>query len=515
MSLAVDISCFPNQLENESFIREKLQEKVEGAIKGYRLVKRSIDARKKPVLYRLRFEVSFEAPAHKPSYVPNYQEVSEAEEVHIVGFGPAGMFAALECLKLGLKPIVFERGKEVRDRRRDLAAINKKGIVNPDSNYCFGEGGAGTYSDGKLYTRSHKRGKIQDILEQLVLHGAKEDILIDSHPHIGTNALPKIIGNMREVILQHGGQIHFGTRVEGMQTDGSAIKSITVAKTNLPVNHVILATGHSARDVFQMCFRDGIFIERKPFAMGVRIEHPQDFINKKQYHESYNDALPPASYSLVTQANGVGVYSFCMCPGGIVAPCATAEGEVVTNGWSPSKRNNPFANSGLVVEINDELLDFHGYEGVWGALELQMEIEKKAWELSGKTQKVPAQKVVDFIKGKRSTEIPRNSYIPGTVSVNLHDLFPPFIASRLRQALLEFDRKLKGYIHSEAVLFAPESRTSSPIRIPRDKSRLDHVSVKGLYPCGEGAGYAGGIVSAAMDGQRCVRAIYDKINLGS
>lgn len=512
MSIAVDISCLPNQLENESFIFDKLQEKVKGPIKGYRMVKRSIDARKKPVVYRLRFEVSLDAHIEKPNYDPQYQDVSKAEPVHIIGFGPAGMFAALECLKLGLKPVVFERGKKVRDRRRDLAAINKEGVVHPDSNYCFGEGGAGTYSDGKLYTRSHKRGKIQDILEQLVLHGAKEDILLDAHPHIGTNALPKIIENMRDIILKYGGEIHFEHRVEGLHCDDDQLKAIAVANKNIEVSNVILATGHSARDIFEICFRDGISIERKPFAMGVRIEHPQTFINQQQYHQSQNDALPPASYSLVTQANGVGVYSFCMCPGGIVAPCATSDGEVVTNGWSPSKRNNPYANSGLVVEINDELLDLHGYHGVWGALELQKEIEQKAWELAGKTQKVPAQKVVDFINGKQSKEIPKNSYIPGTVSVNLHDLFPKFIASRLQQALKDFDRKMKGYIHPEAVLLAPESRTSSPIRIPRDKFTLEHVHVQGLYPCGEGAGYAGGIVSAAMDGQRCVRAIHARIN---
>lgn len=518
MARIIDITALPIDHENQDFWKTtaasilRVQAEDIGEIK---LLKRSIDARKRPVVYRLRLEVFLVGEADtKIKFDPNYQNVADKPRVVIVGFGPAGLFAALECLKLGLKPVVLERGKNVRDRRRDLAAINKEHIVNEDSNYCFGEGGAGTYSDGKLYTRSHKRGKIEDILQRLVHHGASEDILIDAHPHIGTNKLPQIIVDMRETIENFGGELHFNLRIDDLIIEGGRCIGAKAGKQAFRGEAVILATGHSARDVFYLLRNAGVSLERKPFALGVRVEHAQDLIDKIQYKgEVRGEYLPPASYALVEQVDGVGVYSFCMCPGGIIAPCASAAGEVVTNGWSPSKRNNPYSNSGIVVEITDDMLDEEGYSGTFGALDLQKEVEETCWKAAGSTQAVPAQRMMDFIQNKVSKDLPVSSYQPGMVSVNLREVLPPFIAERLAKAFEVFGQKMRGYLTNEAVLTAPESRTSSPIRIPRDRQTLAHVQVQGLYPCGEGAGYAGGIVSAAMDGQNVVRKIAEELNL--
>ena len=475
---------------------------------AYQLVKRSIDARGKTVKVNLSIRLGAPESALKAEE-PLYRDVSTATEVHIVGAGPAGLFAALRLIELGLKPIILERGKDVRARRRDLAAISKEHVVNPESNYCFGVGGAGTYSDGKLYTRSNKRGDIAGVLQTFFAHGAVEEILIDTHPHIGTNKLPGIIVAMRETILRCGGVVHFETRIDDIETSSGEIRTLVTGNgQRLAVQAVILATGHSARDIYRMLQRRNILLEFKPFALGVRAEHPQALIDKIQYHcDTRGEYLPPASYALVQQVNQRGVYSFCMCPGGIIAPCATAPGEVVTNGWSPSKRNNPFANSGIVVEINPEdLKDFSEF-GPLAGMEFQHMVERRAWEAGGRRQTAPAQRMVDFCSNKVSSTLPETSYQPGIVSANLHDVLPHAVSQRLALAFREFGKKMHGYFTNEAVLHATESRTSTPVRIPRDTETLMHIQVKGLFPSAEGAGYAGGIVSAAMDGQRCAEAV--------
>lgn len=406
-------------------------------------------------------------------------------------------------IELGKKPVIFERGKNVRDRRRDLAVLNKEQIVNPESNYCFGEGGAGTYSDGKLYTRSTKRGDVNKILEQLVAHGASEEIMIDAHPHIGTNKLPEIIVQIRETILECGGEIHFNSKLTDILSTDNVV-------TGIEINHsekhsgkkIILATGHSARDIFYLLYNKKILIEYKPFAMGVRAEHPQILIDSIQYKcDTRDELLPSASYSVVEQVNGLGVYSFCMCPGGIIAPCATAQEEIVTNGWSPSKRNNPYANSGIVVTVDDKDLEKYAEFGPLAGLKFQEEVERNCWLAGGKTQTAPAQRLADFCNNKSSSSLPDCSYQPGTNSVNLAELLPTNISDRLQIGFVAFGKKMKGYFTNDAILVAPESRTSSPVRIPRDKETLQHPHLKGLFPCGEGAGFAGGIISAAIDGQ--------------
>src|SRR5690606_13865337 len=445
-----------------------------------------------------------------PPFVP--QNVSKAKRIAIIGAGPAGLYAALRAVEAGLKPIVFERGKDVRERRRDLAAINKDQIVNPDSNYCFGEGGAGTYSDGKLYTRSKKRGNVLKALEWFVHFGAEENILIDAHPHIGTNKLPKIITAMRQTIIDNGGEVHFNSKMTDLRLKESAIDSIQINHEEwFAFDDVILATGHSARDIFYLLHKKNIRIEAKPFAIGVRVEHQQQLIDYIQYHgEADNPYLPPASYALVEQVDGLAVYSFCMCPGGIIAPCATEQTEVVTNGWSPSKRNNPYANSGIVVSVAPKDLPNFKEGDPFVGLNFQKEVEKRCWEAGGKTQKVPAQRMIDFVEGKLSVDFPKTSYQPGIVSADLNEILPPLLSKPLKRAFVAFGKKMKGYYTNEAVLHAPESRTSSPVSIPRDPQTLEHVEVKGLYPCGEGAGYAGGIISAAIDGINCVDAILEK-----
>ncbi len=479
-------------------------------ITGVKILRKSIDARKPKII--LNYKVAVYIKEHVPEtseYTFDYNDVSKAKPIHIIGFGPAGMYAALRCIELGFKPIVLERGKNVQDRRRDLKAINQDHIVNDDSNYCFGEGGAGTYSDGKLYTRSLKRGDVRRIFENLVFHGATNQILIDAHPHIGTNKLPKVVQNIRETILNYGGEIHFGARVTDFLLKKNEIQAIQLQNgEEIVVEKVILATGHSARDIFYLLHKKQIALEAKSFAMGVRVEHPQHIIDAIQYHCSggRHELLPAASYGLVQQVNDRGVYSFCMCPGGFIVPAATANGEVVVNGMSPSKRNNLYANSGIVVEI-DVNVDLPKYEqfGALKGLEYQKNLEKLAFTSGGRSQAAPGQRLTDFVEGKLSSNLNATSYQPGLNSAPLHSLLPKLIGSRLRKGFQSFGEKMKGFYTEEANIVGVESRTSSPVSIPRTDT-LTHPQITNLYPCGEGGGYAGGIVSAAMDGERCAEA---------
>ncbi|MFV0573144.1 MAG: NAD(P)/FAD-dependent oxidoreductase [Xanthomarina gelatinilytica] len=479
-------------------------------ISGIKVLRKSIDARKPKIILNYKVAVYINEPVPKTSeYTFDYKDVSKAKPIHIVGFGPAGMYAALRCIELGFKPIVLERGKNVQDRRRDLRAINQDHFINEDSNYCFGEGGAGTYSDGKLYTRSLKRGDVRRIFENLVFHGATDQILVDAHPHIGTNKLPKVVQNIRETIIKYGGEVHFETRVTDFKIKNNNIQAIQLWNNDeLPATRVILATGHSARDIFYLLHNKKIAIEAKSFAMGVRVEHPQHIIDSIQYHCSgkRNELLPAASYSLVQQVNNRGVYSFCMCPGGFIVPAATANSEVVVNGMSPSRRNNQFANSGIVVELN-AAKDFPKYEhfGVLKALQYQKDLERLAFTAGGRTQTAPAQRLTDFVEGRLSVDLNPTSYQPGLKSAPLHALLPKLIGGNLRQGFKAFGEKMKGYYTAEANVVGVESRTSSPVSIPRNEN-LEHPEIEGLFPCGEGGGYAGGIVSAAMDGERCAEA---------
>ncbi len=489
----------------------------EKVIKGIKILKKSIDARKSPIIFNYKLEIYINEPVTETNdYHFNYRDVSQAKPIHIIGFGPAGMFAALRCLELGFKPIVLERGKKVQERRRDLRAINQFHTVDEDSNYCFGEGGAGTYSDGKLYTRSLKRGDVKRIFEILVSHGATEEILTDAHPHIGTNKLPRIVANIRETILKFGGEIHFESRVVDLVINQNKLQAIQLQNGNeMTVNAVILATGHSARDIYYLLNKKDIALKAKSFAMGVRVEHPQQIIDQIQYHcrGERNPLLPAAAYNLVHQVKERGVYSFCMCPGGFIVPAATAKGEVVVNGMSPSKRNNPFANSGIVVEINAEK-DLYKYEkfGALKGLEFQKELEKLAYNAGGRCQTAPAQRLTDFVEGRLSTDLNPTSYQPGLKSAPLHSLLPKMIGGRLRLGFTEFGNKMKGFYTAEANVVGVESRTSSPVSIPRTET-LEHPQIQGLYPCGEGGGYAGGIVSAAMDGERCIESIASKLKV--
>lgn len=541
----------PYDAASDSMIRTIAAEELNitpDRISGFKVKKKSVDARSRRIRLNLSIEVFIDEPVEKIKFEWTPRDVSKAESVIVIGAGPAGLFAALRLIELGRKPIILERGKDVRRRRRDLAAISKLHLINPDSNYCFGEGGAGTYSDGKLYTRSSKRGNVDEILQLFVAHGADENILSEAHPHIGTNKLPQIIIAMRENILKSGGEVHFDTRVvdftiaDNRITNVVALKSPpagekisgfsfnefnesndpiklinqkpeTVREISFEANSVLLATGHSARDIFELLHRKNILIESKPFAMGVRAEHPQALIDSLQYHcrvnevESVREYLPAASYSLVHQVEGKGVYSFCMCPGGIIAPCATAQEEVVTNGWSPSRRNNPFANSGIVVAIDPIELKEYAQHGPLAGLRYQQDLEKMAWITGGKTQTAPAQGLEDFVNGKLSSSLPDCSYQPGVKSSPLHELLPVAIGKRLQEGFKVFGQKMRGYLSNDALIVGVESRTSSPIRIPRDQQKLHHPQITNLYPCGEGAGYAGGIVSAAIDGRKCAEAI--------
>lgn len=507
----IELVLQPEDIANENAIRKAASEALNIAlehINHIKFLKRSIDARGRKVVWRLKVKVYVNEFPIPEIFTVNYQNVSDKTPVLIVGAGPAGLFAAIRCIELGLKPVIIERGKDVKQRRRDLALINKEGIINPDSNYCFGEGGAGTYSDGKLYTRSNKRGDVQYILQALVTHGATEDILIDARPHIGTNKLPGIITSIRDSILNSGGEIHFDCRVSDLLISGTKLTGIIAGDKSFKSDAVILATGHSARDIYYLLRKYNIRIEAKPFALGVRIEHPQSIIDQAQYHCEVRDPnLPPSYYSLVDQVENRGVFSFCMCPGGIIAPCSTDHKEIVVNGWSPSKRNNPFANSGTVVQVNLE--DIPGSaEDPFKLLNFQADIEKLAFIAGGGNLVAPAQRMIDFVNNKLSVDLPVNSYIPGTRSADLRTVLPYNIHHRLQKALPAFGKKMKGYFTNEAIIVGVESRTSSPVRIPRDKETLQHSELSGLYPCGEGAGYAGGIVSAAIDGMNCAEAVF-------
>lgn len=507
------LKILPKDIDNQSFILDRIVKKVKWKkeqIQDWKVTKRSIDARGYQPFFLLQITVTKAETLPQPSpIIPNYPKVDKAKSVIIVGAGPAGYFAALELIELGLKPIIFDRGKDVRARRRDLRAIQQFGVVNPHSNYCFGEGGAGTYSDGKLYTRSQKRGKISKALQLLVEHGAPEDILIDAHPHIGSNKLPVIVANIRETILNYGGEIHFNSFVTDIIVHKGKAKGVVVnEETEHFAEGIILATGHSARDIYELLDQKNIKIEFKPFALGVRIEHPQPLIDKIQYNQKEREKnLPAASYKLVCQVNERGVFSFCMCPGGLVVPAATAPGELVVNGMSMSRRDSPFANSGTVIAIDKKDVLPYKKQGVFAGLAFQKAVEKAVFDFGDGSQKAPAQRLDDFVNQKVSTTLPDTSYIPGIYAAPMHEILPDFVYQHLQKGVQEFGRKMKGYYTNEAVVIGTESRTSSPIRIPRNKATYMHEEVEGLFPCGEGAGFAGGIISAALDGQNVAKAV--------
>ena len=534
MQKTIQLRVKPEEAANASLLVSILAQAIgyeQAAISGYHILKQSIDARSRQQVWINLTILAFvnESPSNRFENKIAFPALPHnAKEVIIIGAGPAGLFAALECIQLGLRPIVLERGKDVRSRRRDLAKLNKEGIVNPESNYCFGEGGAGTYSDGKLYTRSNKRGSIDKILRLFYQFGADERILYEAHPHIGTKKLPNIITAMREQIELSGGKVLFEKKLVDLVIENGEIKeTITADGDRFPTQALLLATGHSARDIFVLLKEKGILIEAKPFALGVRVEHPQSIIDGIQYHCAVRDPnLPPASYSLVEQVSDRGVFSFCMCPGGIIAPAATAPGEIVVNGWSPSKRDNPYANSGMVVQIdlataaeflikqqkvNKEINSSVNLNDPLLLLDFQRYVEYSAFKMGGGKQVAPASRLVDFCSNKLSSNLPDASYLPGLQPADMGSVLPQFVHHTLQEGFKAFGKKMKGYYTNDAIVVATESRTSSPVRIPRDGDSFQHPQVKNLYPCGEGAGYAGGIVSAAMDGQKLAAAIASQI----
>ncbi len=514
MVKTLELTLFPSEAAQAEVVLHRAAQQAGVApeeVLDVHLLRRSIDGRGSRPVVILRVELYLlESRQPEPALLAQLHPVDGRKRAIIVGTGPGGYFAALELLEAGIKPVLFDRGKDVRARRRDLRAIQQDGVVNPHSNYCFGEGGAGTYSDGKLYTRSHKRGDIYKALRLLVEHGAHSDILVDAHPHIGSNKLPQIVANIRETILHYGGEVHFNSLVTDLIQDRSGRMAGVVVNDSEEyfADAVILATGHSARDMYALLHRRGIRLEVKPFALGVRIEHPQAFVDQVQYRQSPREEhLPAASYKLVTQVEGRGVFSFCMCPGGLVVPAATEPGEIVVNGMSMSRRDSPYANSGVVTAVEPEDLSTAGLSGIFAGLEFQRMVERRMFDFGDGSQKGPAQRLKDFVQGKVSSDLPKSSYIPGLVSAPLHDLLPPLIYRRLRQGVMDFGRKMRGYLSEEAVVIGTESRTSAPVRIPRHSDTCMHEQVEGLFPCGEGAGYAGGIISAAMDGQNVARAV--------
>lgn len=528
MQQHISLKLLPHEAASDTAIKKAIAAfagKNASAVTGFHILKRSIDARAKTIWVNLTVNAFMDEPFHTRELLHfDFKDVHHApKKVVIIGAGPAGLFAALQLIELGIKPVIVERGKDVRTRRRDLAALNKEGVVNPESNYCFGEGGAGTYSDGKLYTRSNKRGSIDRILNLFVHFGAEEKILYEAHPHIGTNKLPHIITAMRQHILDCGAEFLFEKKVTGFVLENEKIKAVQTADGNtFEAAAFILATGHSARDIFEMLHQQHISIEAKPFALGVRIEHPQPLIDSCQYKSNAgNAALPPAAYSLVQQVNGRGVFSFCMCPGGIIAPAATAPGELVVNGWSPSKRNNPFANSGMVVQVEiKDALEYLKKDPASSSqhsllneknplltMAFQRSVEQACFAAGGGRLVAPAQRMADFSTGKTSSTLPACSYQPGLNSIHLKEVLPGFVYQSLAKGFMEFGKRMKGYYTNDAVVVATESRTSSPVRIPRHAELFTHPQIKNLYPCGEGAGYAGGIVSAAMDGERVAKQI--------
>jgi len=517
MKKILDIVCSPEVATTTESIKQFVAKNYgfkPGDLTGIQIIKKSLDARRKPIKVNLQLALFLNENPKENSFELALKNISLAPEIAIVGAGPAGLFAAIKLIELGFKPIIFERGKQVKERRRDLANITKNNTVNPDSNYCFGEGGAGTYSDGKLYTRSSKRGDVQRILQILVKYGAQNNILYEAHPHIGTNKLPGIIESIRNQIIACGGVFHFNAKVSDFKIQDGEIKGLFVNDSFYAFSKIILATGHSARDIYELLHRKNVLLEAKPFALGVRVEHPQTLIDSIQYKcgSDRGEFLPAASYSLVQQVANRGVFSFCMCPGGIIAPAMTAPGEIVVNGWSPSKRNNPYANSGIVVSVQPDDYKMYASFGALAGLKFQSQVEQDCFHKGNQSLQAPAQKLTDFVSKKTSTHIPKNSYLPGTISRNLHDILPSFISKSLQQAFVLFDQKMKGYLNEEAVVLATESRTSSPVRIPRNKETFEHPQIKGLYPCAEGAGYAGGIVSAAMDGENCAQASVMEFN---
>lgn len=483
-------------------------------INDLRVVRKSIDARKRPVLLNLNVRLALQEDKKVAALLnaPEFQPVSsDARTLLIVGAGPGGLFAALEAIRQGIKPIIVERGKDVDARRIDLANISRDKKINPASNYCFGEGGAGAYSDGKLFTRSKKRGSIEEVLQLLVAHGASEDILIEAHPHIGSDRLPHVIKAIRNTIIKNGGEVHFETQFTDLISEDRKVKGIVTDKGEFYGDGVVLATGHSAHDTFRALHERGVAMSAKGIAVGVRLEHPQNLIDSIQYHDPQGRGkyLPPAEYSFVTQADGRGVYSFCMCPGGVVVPAGSGEGELVVNGMSASARAGRWANSGMVVEIHPGDFPEFSSSCALEMLDLQESLEKNMFEAAGESIIAPAQRMTDFVEGKVSETLPQSSYAPGIQPADFNDILPPFISSRLKKGFMEFGRKAKGFLSEEAILLGLESRTSSPLRMDRDSESMQSISIRGLFPVGEGAGYAGGIVSAAMDGIRAVRAFAD------
>lgn len=485
-----------------------------------RIRRRSIDARQRNVMVNLSVDVFIDdappAPEAELPALPSAGSVAEAKPIVIVGAGPAGLFAALKAIGLGLRPIVLERGKSVEERSKDMARIARENIVDPESNYCFGEGGAGAYSDGKLYTRSKKRGSVEEVLRLFVAHGASPEILVDAHPHIGTDRLPQVIRAIRESIIRAGGEVHFSTRVDRLRiaTDEVGAKRVTGVETADGTSYegpVILATGHSARDVYRGLLADGIAIEPKGIAVGVRLEHPQNLIDRIQYHNpgGRGKYLPAAEYSMLTRVDGRAVYSFCMCPGGFIIPAATGPEQLVVNGMSPASRGTKWANSGMVVEVLPEDLEEYAEYGSLRVMAFQEAIEKSFFDEAKGSQNAPAQRMHDFVNSKNSQSLPSTSYAPGIHPARIDKLLPSFIAQRLQKGFAEFGRKSRGFLTNDAVLIGAETRTSSPVRIPRMDDSLQHIGISGLFPCGEGAGYAGGIVSAAIDGMRCATAAAD------
>lgn len=517
----ITIRVSPEVAGSPSLLASKVFGTAGCKVNDWKIVKRSVDARKRDIIINLTVRVaSGEDLKVSSGYVPvKFPDVSHAEHtVVIVGSGPAGLFAALECIRLGMKPIILERGKDVDARRLDIATLNRERKIDPESNYCFGEGGAGTFSDGKLFTRSKKRGNPTDVLSLLVQHGADENILIDSHPHIGSERLPGIMKSIRKTVIDCGGEVHFQTKVARLIIEDGEVRGVVTSDGNKVMGDaVILATGHSARDVYRSLAKDGVKMEAKGLAVGVRLEHPQRLIDQIQYHNPNGRGswLPAAEYNFVTQVDGRGVYSFCMCPGGVVVPAESGTKELVVNGMSASARSSIWANSGMVVELRPgDFLEYAG-RGEFEMLDMIEDLEKKFYKESGESIVAPAQRMKDFVEGKDSKNLPPSSYLPGLNEARIDRMLPPFISKRLQKGFQDFGKKAKGFLTNEAILIGLESRTSSPIRIPRDKETLCHVEIKGLYPAGEGAGYAGGIVSAAIDGMRCAQSISKSLDNSS
>ena len=517
MQKKINLILSPEDASDKKIYGKIVSEKLEipeNEISDIRIIRKSIDARSSRVKINLSLLVTF-GNTEKPKEIHfSYKNVKNKKEVHIIGTGPAGLFAALRLIELGIKPILYERGKSISDRKLDIALLNRENLVNPESNYCFGEGGAGTFSDGKLYTRSKKRGSNQKILEILNFHGANNEILYESHPHLGTDKLPGIIKNIRNTILENGGQIYFNTKLIDFIINENEIQGfVTQDNTKIYCKHLILASGHSARDIYELLSKKSIAIEAKSFAVGVRIEHPQELIDSIQYHcKTRSEFLPAASYNLTTQVADRGVYSFCMCPGGHIVPSASSPNEIVVNGMSASKRNSSFANSGMAVEIKPEDLPEYQKYGALALMKFQQYIEQMAFRNGGLGQQAPAQKMHDFVNNKLSQTLPETSYFPGVVSSPLHFWLPEIISKNLQEGFKAFGRKMKGFLTNEAIILGVESRTSSPVRIPRNKETFEHIQIKGLFPCGEGSGYAGGIMSSAIDGDRCAESIAGMLN---